>query len=278
VITAGFSSCEKQSLFAEPADEEILEPDGKAIVSEEDADAEPKGELVVVEPEGDEPEETERNEDNKCFSDYELTNELYYYSQGKKIFLEDKIINDLLYISFYPQVKNDEIIEYLNKIDLFKPIDDIAYIMRIPSDVEGIIPYEYNYARIYVSLKEDKTLEVLKETIKMLNNSQIVAFANLVFSFEFYNRVSFTPYFYVTVKNNNDLENFYCVLKETNTTIIDQPKSEYNKTFTLKVNKKSNFNALQISNYFYETGSFEHSAAGWVDFFAIRSGHSINKL
>ena len=61
VITAGFSSCEKQSLFAEPADEDILEPDGKAIVSEEDADAEPEGELVVVEPEGDEAEETEGN-------------------------------------------------------------------------------------------------------------------------------------------------------------------------------------------------------------------------
>lgn len=69
---------------------------------------------------------------------------------------------------------------------------------------------------------------------------------------------SYNSFFHVKVINENDLTDLNNIIQETNT-VLDHQNQFMPKWFTLKADKNSNGDALQMANYFYETNLFEHS-------------------
>jgi hypothetical protein len=61
------------------------------------------------------------------------------------------------------------------------------------------------------------------------------------------------PLFYVRVKNTGDLSDLHAVAEETNTKIL---YGFDNNIFTVLAEKTSKGDALQMANYFRETGKF----------------------
>lgn len=66
---------------------------------------------------------------------------------------------------------------------------------------------------------------------------------------------SYSDLFYVKVKDSDDLSDLESTIEETQTVLIKQNEfmSEW---FTLQADKNSSGDALQMANYFYETGLF----------------------
>jgi len=174
---------------------------------------------------------------------------------GEKQFFADLFINNWLYIGFDNKVKDNEIVDYLNKTGLFKTVD-VTKIYR-PNES----PHNKNeHIRLFVNTKERKTCSQLKEIINMLEKSPIIVAADLAFCQTYYNcsvKMSYTNFIYVKVKDKDDLSDLYAVTQETNTW-IDESRidSAYPDLFYVVINKNSKGNVLQMANYFGETGKF----------------------
>jgi hypothetical protein len=185
--------------------------------------------------------------------------ELYYYAYisngGEKAWLDDRLVNDWLLVGFERQVKNSEIVEYIEQTGLFKPVDE-SKILRADVNDNG-----YIYNLLWVNLREQKTCSQLKEIIRKLKESPAVMMAELSFFVypEAPKRSSAMMasgyFFYVKVKDKDNLSDLYALMQETNTRII-HPFETMPEWFLLSTNKHSKNNALQMANYFYETGKF----------------------
>ena len=192
------------------------------------------------------------------------------YDGGRGTFLDE-----WLHIAFYIDVKDDEIVDFINETGLFKPLN-----MRLGSRFLGLPEGDFrNYARVYVQTKERKTCMQLKEIISMLEESPIVAFAFFAFWWEYGGgqMVSLSPYFYVNVDHIfdeiRDYSDVYAVAQETNTTIMRLPMSVSGGTFILRANKNSKGNSLQMAVYFAKTGKFRQVYAQWYHTLDIRTCH-----
>lgn len=69
---------------------------------------------------------------------------------------------------------------------------------------------------------------------------------------------SYSSFFNVRVIDENDLTDLNNIIQETNT-VLDHQNQFMPKWFTLKADKNSNGDALEMANYFYETNLFEES-------------------
>ena len=195
----------------------------------------------------------------------------YYYVQDERVFYYEAILNDWLHIGFYPEVQDAEIVEFIDQTNLFKTFD-VRTIDRLSEEILEYTPLERNYAKSYVNTKMQKTCTQLKDIISTLEKSPIVAYANHAMWWgDFYGMVTFSPYFYVAVKDKDDLSDLYAVSQETNTSIVKQPTFDSFWVFTLIANKDSKGNAQQMANYFYETGKFEYTFADWYYIYPVLS-------
>ena len=70
---------------------------------------------------------------------------------------------------------------------------------------------------------------------------------------------SYSNFFHVKVKNANDLSDLNRLVSETNTWIEYRNDSPFQQWFLLGADKNSRGDALEMANYFYETGLFESS-------------------
>ncbi len=195
--------------------------------------------------------------------------ELYEYNvrTDKKHPYHDQFINNWLFVGFHPQVQDTEIVAFLDQTGFFKPLN--RRIDRYGEEIAEYVPVEKNYATILVNTKEQKTCTQLKELIREMQESSLVAYANLVFWWDEQGMGSFTSYFYVDVGYNNgvrkDLSDLYEVTQETNTTVIS-PFGGYEGSVYhwVRVNNNSNGNAMQMANYFGETGKFGGAYLDWI--------------
>ena len=207
----------------------------------------------------------------------DCSDELYAYivEDDQKFFYDDHLLNDWLHVGFDLQMQDDEIMKFLNETGFFKPVDIRNFII-VPEEYRECAPKgvsgSIDYQRLYINTKEPKTCTQLKEIICILEESSMVAFANLAFwywtdgSEKAKSMNSFSNYFYVEVKDKDDLSDLYSVSHETNTIVIEQPEYlSFSPIITLKVNKNSKGNALQMANYFAETGKFALAGAEWLD-------------
>ena len=188
------------------------------------------------------------NEEDEC----KCKDELYYYVgyDSEKVILGDLLLNDRLLVSFDEKATKTEIVNYINQTCLFKPVNtDNVYDKYV-----------------FIVLRESKSCSLLKEIIQMLEKSPIVCYANLTFKGEKFVdthdivpdghiRVgSFKSIFEVKVKDTNDLSDLNALSQDTNTDVLYQ--SAHPNWFYLRADKNSKGNAMQMGNYFYESGKF----------------------
>ena len=191
--------------------------------------------------------------------------ELFYYYQGNKFFLDDVFLNDWLLIGFYQSAQDSEIVDYLSQTGLFKPVDESNIFYHAKED-------ENDYHLIFVNTKSQKTCLQLKEIVRTLEKSSIVAYANLCFDDDnchgFYctNIMASTSYFAITSFYPDDISNMYLIMTETNTRIFNVPFQYLPGVYILTADKNSKGNAMQMSQYFYEKGKFEIG----IDFLTAR--------
>ena len=199
--------------------------------------------------------------------------ELYYYGRKdvnsyeiSKIFLNDFLFrNDALLVGFFEQTQDDEILDYINQIGLFKTVDESNWILHA-NLISG-----REYHKICVETKEQKTCAQLKDIIRTLEKSPIVAFASLTFESGEPSPIS-VPYSSdvytfdhtvdVKVKDKDYLSDLYAIMQETNSWIVIEYQGIFQGSFLLGTNKNSMGNSLQVANYFWESGKFSSTYPG----------------
>lgn len=181
--------------------------------------------------------------------------EYYYRSHDGNVILDDKILNDCLLVGFDPQVESEEIVKYINQTGLFKLVN-ISQVSNYKDSDRYMSEYFYNL--LLVSTRSKKSCAQLKEIIRTLESSHIVAYAGLTFNWGGEDKTIWADgyFFYVKVIDKSDLSDLYALVQETNTLIVDQFEFD-DSLFTLRANKNSKYgSAIKMSNYFYETGRF----------------------
>jgi hypothetical protein len=191
---------------------------------------------------------------NDLTSEEELTecDSLYHYYDGEKIFVNQYLLNDYLLVGFTYQTSDEDIVNYINQTGLFHAAD--------AGKIEHAY-YAYQYNLIFVNLNENKTCSELRDIISLLEESPIVALADFVFCCEgtpeFCTSQPSSDYYIFNVKVNdvNDLSDLYILAAETNTLVIGQ--APYAPAwYYVRADKNSKGSAMQMANYFYETGKF----------------------
>jgi len=189
--------------------------------------------------------------------------ELYFYIDydNKKQFWGDQLLNDRLLVGLDWRVTRAEIVAYIDQTGLFKPVDANDFWSFFTAG--GPI-----YTFVFVVLREPRSCSSLKEIIQTLEKSPLVDFANLTFHGEKftlntnivrdgYLRVgSFSSSFTVKVKDTKDLSDLYALARETNTEIMGQATRYHGGWFVIRADENSKGNAMQMANYFHESGKF----------------------
>lgn len=194
---------------------------------------------------------------------------MYLYADGEKEFLYEHLLNDWLLVGFMQETQDKEIVRYINQTGLFKS-----------ADVGEIFYYPLTYCRsveaknrvMFVKTKKPKTYTQLKDIIRILENVPFVSFANLVFKGKKFSDaqvdnpnlvMSFSSFFHVCVNDKNDLSDLYAVTQETGTRIICQLEN-WKEWFFLDTDENAKGNAIQVANYFYETGKFKYAYPDFI--------------
>lgn len=131
---------------------------------------------------------------------------------------------------------------------------------------------QYKFKEIPLRLKASKTCEQITQIISELEQIPIVSYVHFTMKTdncqnEIWEQIgnlcinSYGSNFYVKVFDENDLTVLNQKIAETNTELVKQ-NDFMPKWFELRSTKNSNGDALEIANYFYETGLFEHSEPG----------------
>jgi len=190
---------------------------------------------------------------------YNFGSEFFNYNlpliEPEKVFLEPYLIHDYLLVGFVDELYSLFDQKYMSKIEndidqigLFKPVDWnlSSPLLHLGDDTN------YYYWLMWLQTKEKKTYFQLKEIIELLEKETTVAYVNLAFEGinEFF---SCHSSFLVRVKDDNDLSDLFAVMEKTNTFI----SGKYSENiYYIMTDKKSKGNALQMANYFYNTGKF----------------------
>ena len=194
-------------------------------------------------------------EDYVSQSECNCKDELFYYNyKGEKQFLSDSFLNDQLCVTFDPQVEDKKIVDYLNQTGFFKKVDASKIIYTHWYGPES--HSERGETCVFVTTKTKKNCSRLKEIIRTLEKASIVKSADLVFTCDSKCMISFTSYIYVSLKDKDDMHDLYAVMEETNTWINERIDPVFPGCVYVEVNKNPKGNALQMANYFYETGKF----------------------
>jgi len=127
----------------------------------------------------------------------------------------------------------------------------------------------YKYKQVAVKLNFERNCQEITEIISDIKQNSIVDYVhytmntddctNLIFEQIGDKCVnSYSDVFYVKVNDPNNLNDLNSTLQETNT-VLDHQNQFMPEWFTLRADKNSNGDALQMANYFHETNLFEHS-------------------
>ena len=219
---------------------------------------------------------------NNAYLDCE--NEMYYYDYDLqwfsdiplrrdpvKVNLAPLFISNYLVVGFFKPEEDPAgsttnyhnhlswINEYVNQTGLFKPVnwESASFLSTAGSDGEIAA-----YTMVWLQTNEQKKCSQLKEIILMLEEEPSVAFAGLVFkAFNILflscpcleaNIMGDLPFISVNLKNGSDISDLYAITQETNTKIFRQSGN----SFTVITDKYANGSAIQMANYFNETGKF----------------------
>jgi len=200
---------------------------------------------------------------------YNFGSEFFHYdlplTEPEKVCLEPLLIHDYLLVGFVDEQNSLFDQKYMSKIEndidqigLFKPVDWNLSISALQLGDET----DYHYWLLLLQTKEKKTYSQLKEIIELLEKETTVAYVNLTFEAKnnecLYgctdmNIMGSYPFFMVRVEDDDNLSDLFAVMEKTNTFI----SGKYSKNiYYIMTYKNSKGNAVQMANYFYNTGKF----------------------
>ncbi len=195
-----------------------------------------------------------KNDDDSIKSTCQFTN--YYYTAGTKEIIGN-YINNYILVSF----------------------DSLATESQIRQKIAATKEFDQNYRYYYTTekniplrLSQTKSCDEMADFMASLEKDPIVNYTSYcmtsscgnVLGYQFMNSNfcigSSSDQFNVKVIDQHNLTDLNRLAAETNTEIISQ-NSFMPTIFTLRTNKKSKGSAMQMANYFYETGKFISSQA-----------------
>jgi len=171
--------------------------------------------------------------------------ENFYYYQGEKIFLQQR--TDKIYLKFVQNVSKEQIKSIIS--------NDTSLL------ASGITLYD-DYIPNSIIFEAKGGKQISAATIESLKNRAEVISVNLLFQ---YNNAQqgLTDEFVVKLKGTTSYGQLQALATKNNCSVGEENQFVKNQ-FMVKVSKTSNFNALQMSNLFYETGLFEFSEPNFV--------------
>jgi hypothetical protein len=205
-----------------------------------------------------------------CAPDYDMEadelgcdckEELFYSYGDEKIFLDSLFLNDYLLIGFSNRVESEDVLSRINETGMFHVAGQRDIIRSGGMHEHGLL---------LIQTITPKTCTQLKEFSRLLESIPTVAFSNLAFKGTFCigdncsDVMIYADEFTVRVKDENDLSDLRSVAQETNTKIKEQNKFMPD-VYVLSADKTSKGNALQMANYFYETGKFVYAEPNFIE-------------
>lgn len=177
----------------------------------------------------------------------------FYYYQDSTISLGE-LSNEYIVVAFDSNATESQIRNY------------------IAADNELDQSYKFTLYKSKITVlkfREPKTCEAITATIARMQKSSLVAFVHYAmkandclnaFGMPMGNRCinSYNSFFYVKVKDPNNLTDLNKLAQATNTIIVEQYIYDP-KWVTLKATKNSKGDALSMANYFKESKLFVHS-------------------
>ena len=130
----------------------------------------------------------------------------------------------------------------------------------------------YKFKEIPLKFNSSKNCNQITQIISDIEQNQMISYAHFTMQTDDCDNLIWQPIgdlcvnsygsnFYVKVFNENDLTDLNQIISQTNTELVEQNQF-MPKWYELRATKIANGDALEMANYFYETGLFEHSEPG----------------
>lgn len=179
----------------------------------------------------------------------------YYYNDNQQPIGE--LSSEYLLIGSDTINQEDRLIEFINQNNNFKNIS--------LSDINHYSNYRYNL--VVAKFRRSKNCKEITSIMEMLKEESLVDFVHYTIETDdctnaIWEQIgekcvdSYSNFFIVKVFNSDDLNTLDSITNKTNTRILSQNEFMDN-WFTLEATKISQGDALQMANYFYETGLFD---------------------
>jgi hypothetical protein len=193
--------------------------------------------------------ETEQN----CFAKH------YYYEQTEKVNISSNILDNYVFIGFYKSTLNSEISTFIENEE------------SLDSNFEYEIRESNNQSYKMVLCKYTTKLNCIKieNKIEQFCSKEIVAFSSYVYDCDMifggvqYDNMTYSDEFMVKIESSNSLDELNLVAEQTNTVIKSQVYL-MPEWYILSSNKNSNGDALEMANFFFETGKFKNAVPDFI--------------
>jgi hypothetical protein len=182
----------------------------------------------------------------------------FYYANGEKHFIDTLMQHDYLLIGFKKEYSKKEINDFLDKQTEFNNAN-----LYEKYDIS-----DYDYSLIVREFKSSKTCMQIKEIIVELQSEDIVAFASYTYKGEFCigwectDIKSYINQIIVSLADTSDTDKLYSLVEHTDTWIIKE--KEFYTILGVEVDAERN--ALEMAQYFYETGIFDYTNPHFIYF------------
>jgi len=185
----------------------------------------------------------------------------FKYYNGTQNSLGD-MSNDYLLIGIDTTYSDNQIQSFISSLNQF----DQSYNFSIHHSGT------YKFKEIPLKFNNSKSCVEITQIISDLEQNQIISYAHYTMQTDDCNNLIWEPIgnlcinsygsnFYVKVFDENDLTDLNQMINQTNTEFVEQNQF-MEKWFELRATKESNGDGLAMTNFFYESGLFEHSEPG----------------
>lgn len=204
------------------------------------------------------------DDDNPTSVTPEITNEeclAKHYTLSNNSDVSDILLADYIYIGFSTEMPNSDIVSFINNQPELADIDETAIHIE-----------EYNTSKAVIAqFITGKTCPQIHSFINQMNANEEILYTSYTYQSSFwigettYDVMTYANLFYVRVTNPDDLSALNAAALETNTT-IEFEHEFLEGVYILSASKDSDGDALDMANYFQQTGNFEFAEIIFYDY------------
>ena len=181
--------------------------------------------------------------------------ENYYYYQGEKLHLETNKEHIYLVLNDHIETKSQlkELIKEVGEIQKFESNNTHR---SLSSDAEN------NWAEVRL-IKKNMSDASYYELLQKLKNEKGIDIASPYFYDQAGNNMALSQYYYVKLKNEDELDKLMDYTNRTKTKIIGQNKF-MPLWYTVCITPDNKINAMSMANKFYNSGIFAHAEPAFI--------------